>query len=215
MVLQPANLSPRDRELLEALTRHVRVLSVEQIAAHWFTPTANPKRAASRRLRALEARGMIEMFSMAARPITAPSRPLIRWESGNGQPDFGDLARTLAQRWTQPAIPTACIIASAPAGTWLGGDGGRRPRRSEISHDLLLGAIHLNWRRVNREPDAEWISESRLRRLGFGDQTRLPDAIVDICGARHVVEIGGEYSAAKLLEFHEFCVEQGLSYELW
>ena len=216
MVLQRSNLTPRDRDLLVALTRAVRVLSVNQIAAHWFAAAADAGRAATRRLGLLQERGFVEVFQMPACPeVAIPVCPLTEWEPGNAAPDFVSLARTLAQRWTQPAAPVSCVVATSASGTWLGGAGGRRPRRSEISHDLLLGELYLGWRRRTPDGIAEWISESRLRRLGYGDQTRLPDAMVDAGGVRRVIEVGGEYSASKLAEFHEFCATRGLSYELW
>lgn len=215
MALQRANLSPRDREILDTLTNRVRVLSVAQVAAFWFAGAADAGRAAGRRLRALADRRLIEPFNMPARPTPCPAQPLTCWRPGEAEPDFGGLSRTLAQRWTEPAKQTACVIATAAAGTWLGGHGGRRPRRSEISHDLLLGQIYLDWRRTHPDLIASWLSEARLRRLGFGDEARLPDALVDHAGERCVVEVGGEYSPPKLAEFHEFCASRGLSYGLW
>ncbi len=215
MVLQRSNLTPRDRDLLVVLTRAVRVLSVDQIAAHWFAAATDAGRAATRRLGVLQERGLIDVFRMPARAVVVPSRPVAEWGPGNAAPDFVLLARMLAQRWTQPASPVSCVVATSASGTWLGGDGGRRPRRSEISHDLLLGELYLAWRRRTPDGIAEWISESRLRRLGYGDQTRLPDAMVDAGGIRRVIEVGGEYSASKLAEFHEFCAKRGLPYELW
>lgn len=215
MALNRANLTPRDHDILDALTLRVRVMSIRQIAGTWFGRTADPARHAARRLLALEAAGLIEQHSMPARPELLLAQPLVNWQPGTEPPDFDNLAYTLEIRWKAPAVPTDIVIASRAAGNWMGGSGGRLPRRSEVSHDLTLARLYLAWRLRGPRAGRRWISESSLRQEGFGEDDRLPDAIVEEDGRRCVIELGGAYSAAKLRDFHEFCLENEWPYELW
>ncbi|TWT44467.1 hypothetical protein RAS1_08820 [Phycisphaerae bacterium RAS1] len=214
MEFNRANLTDRDRDLLDALTLRVRVLAVKQIAAEWFGRTAEPVKNARRRTNELARSGLVECFTAQVRPPLRLTQPIACWKPGDPPPRLAPLSGRLLKRWTAPVAATGLVVATRSAGRWMGGDGGRRPRRSEASHDLTVAAVYLNWRR--RAPkEAEWQSEARLRRLGFGDQTRLPDAMVEIDGVRTVIEIGGAYSTEKLAEFHEFCWREGLPYEIW
>lgn len=215
MGLVRSDLTPRDRELLDTLTQRVRVLTRAQVARTWYAQTAAPERNADRRLRDLAARGLVERFVMSARPELILSQPLVCWVPGQPAPDFDRLAYRLEARWTAPAVPTHLVVASRAAGAWLGGSGGRRPRRSEVSHDIALAGLFL--RRVAARPALRglWLSEARLRCLGYGEQARLPDALIQNDQRCTAVELGGVYSAQKLAAFHEFCAGRDLGYELW
>lgn len=214
MEFNRANLTDRDRDILDALTLRVRVLAVEQIAAEWFGRTADPVKNARRRARELVQLGCVECFTAPVRPPLELTEPLVRWAPREPAPNMQRVSGRLLKRWTAPVAPALLVVATRTAGRWLGGEGGRRPRRSESSHDLTVAAVYLGWR--SRAPEAaEWISEARLRAQGFGDQIRLPDAMVQLDGVRTVIEIGGAYSTEKLTEFHEFCWREGLPYEIW
>lgn len=215
VALNRANLTSRDLEILDALTLRVRVLSVSQIALTWYDRTAEPARQAARRLAVLEAAGLVVRLSMPARPELVLDRPLVIWEPGLQSPEFDRLAYGLETRWSAPAVPTDMVMASRAAGTCMGGYGGRRPRRSETSHDLTLARLYLSWRGRNPSGDRSWISEAALRQEGFGNEDRLPDAMVEEHGRRRAIELGGVYGATKLRDFHEFCDGHGLPYELW
>jgi hypothetical protein len=213
--LNAFNLTTRDRSIVETLTLRVRVLSVRQIARHWFAGQANATESALRRLSRIEAAGLIEQFSAFARPEPIMEGPVIRWSPGCEIPNFEAVSYRLVSRWDEPAVLTKICIATMVGGSLAGGYGGRRPRPSEVSHDICLTAIYL--RRIVSDPttSAKWLSEARLRSLGFGDHTRLPDAIIEEHGVRTVIEFGGSYSGAKLRDFHDFCVEEALAYEIW
>ena len=215
MVPSGLNLSDRDLDLLDALTLRIRVLSIAQVARHWFGTLRDPVQQATRRLSTLQRAGFIEPVSMSARPELHLALPLATWTPGDGEPRFEHLASTLDARWREPATPTAIIIASRKAGHARGGCGGRWPRRSEVSHDLTLAGLYLAWQQNRPSRGEEWISEARLRMAGFGDEDHLPDAMIEQAGRRRVIELGGAYSAAKLRDFHRFCAERDLPYELW
>lgn len=208
-------ITDRDRAILDSLVRRIRVLSVGQVARTWFEATRDPGRFATRRLRLLEQAGLIERYEELVRPELSFKTPLASWKPGRTEPAFSRLATQLASRWQQPVRRTPVLIATKAAGTKLGGHGGRRPRRSEVSHDLSLAGLFLHL--LETEPDvaATWTSEAGLRRLGFGAKTKLPDALVHRESRPTVIELGGIYAASKLQEFHGFCQTHGLAYEIW
>ncbi len=208
-------LTTRDRELLAALARDVRVASVAQIARAWFADSPEPVRSAERRMRDLSAAGLIERFAMLVRPELELHAPLVRWRVEDPAPDFARLATRLAARWSAPLVRTPLVIASRAGGVQFGGAGGRRPRLSEVSHDVSLAAVYFKRFLKLRSSSAVWYSEARLATLGFGDRKRLPDAMIEDGAVRTVIELGGTYSAVKLVAFHAFCEREKMNYELW
>lgn len=215
MVLVRSNLTPRDREILDVLTRRVRVLSAAQVGRTWFADTSAPIGNALRRLRQLEQAGLVERFTVLAHPELELQRPLATWRPRQSPPDFARLSYRLVSRWREGVVDTPAVIASRAAGHWLGGSGGRRPRTGEASHDLSLSGVFLHWRAAHPGREASWISEAGLRRLGYGEGRRLPDAMIIDGEHRCVIELGGAYGSDKLQDFHQFCASQGLPYELW
>lgn len=215
MGLRRFNLTDRDRQIVETLALRVRVLTVEQIARTWFGSNGDPVREAGRRIRRLESHGLVERFTALARPELPLRAPLWSWTPGHAPPCCTALATQLARRWRAPLVATRLVVATKAAGVSIGGAGGRRPRASELSHDITLAAVYLN--RLGRlAADGDnWISEARLPGLGYGDHACLPDAVVESHGRQAAVEVGGAYSARKLAKFHEFCEERRLPYELW
>lgn len=213
--MKRTGLTSRDLAIIDTLTLRIRVLSIDQIARKWFAETSNPRRSALRRVAGLVEAGAVERYDAHARPELVLTRPMIIWMPGSPAPEFERVSYQLAARWRVPAVPVTVVIASRDAGSWTGGYGGRRPRRSELSHDLSMARIYLNWMQRDPTPTARWISEATLRRHGFGERGTLPDALVDEAGKRRVIELGGVYGARKLREFHRFCATRGLTYELW
>ena len=207
-------LTDRDEAILETLTHRVRMLSAEQVARTWFGNSADPVRLARSRLRQLQEAGYLDRLDALARPELELEEPLFRWEPGEAEPDFAALSRRCSGRWSQPVERTSLYVASSRAGVLYGGSGGRSPRLSEVSHDLSLAGLYLRHFRPNGHR-VEWTSEASLIRMGYGDQSRVPDALVTENGSSRAIELGGTYSSAKLEDFHAFCTEEALAYELW
>jgi len=70
---------------------------------------------------------------------------------------------------------------------------------------------------LDRDPSIRrfWLSEARLRQLGYGDGVFLPDAMIVSGESRTVIEFGGSYSHGKVARFHESCADEALPYEIW
>lgn len=208
-------LTSRDRELLDTLVVRVRVLTLAQVARIWWHSTANPKRQTRQRLTRLEAGGWVETFNATARPELALAGPLATWKQGCEEPDMDALAYALKVRWQESAKVQPMVTATLQAGKLFGGDGGRKPRASETTHDLHLASIYLKLRSENAKLASTWRSEARLAKERTDGVGKVPDAMVIDRGQRRVIEFGGSYSARKLREFHTYCAQRKWAYEIW
>jgi hypothetical protein len=210
-------LSARDRDILFTLTHRVRCLSVEQVGRTWWSTAKTPTKDAARRLTVLAKEGLIERFATLARPELELAEPVCNWSPDSPRPDFGKIAYLLKTRWrdAQPRR-TSLVIATRQAVLLLGGQGDRRPRASETTHDLHLAAIYLRLVAAEDKRAKRWVSEAALYSQGWGRNARLPDAMILAKRGPHtVVEFAGEYSKRKLIEFHDEFSNRGLCYELW
>ena len=207
------SLRGRDLDILEVLSRRVRMLSLDQVAATWWGSTRNATANASRRLSALEGRGLVRRMQAMAHELPELEEPLFAWQPGERTPNLPAVAYRLERRWSSPIRPTVLVAATRSAGSWLGGGGGRRPRESEISHDLGLAALYLRFR--DREPAraASWVPEDLFDPEeidGF-----VPDAVVREGDRPTLIEFAGAYKKERLQKLHESCERAALPYELW
>lgn len=215
MPIATCKLTDRDMEILELLTKRVRVLSLEQVAREWWARQARASENASRRLSTLEQGGLIHRFSGFAHPELPLEKPVATWSPGSPSPDFGNLSYRLRTRWTDPLRMTQAFIGTKLAAGQFGGNGGRVPRPSELSHDLHLAGVFFKLRRSDPAKSRTWLSEASQYAKGGGRDERLPDAVVGKGRHRTAIEFGGAYSKAKLIEFHEHCAASDLPYEIW
>jgi hypothetical protein len=208
-------ISTRDRLLLDTITRRVRIVSIAQAARTFWSHTAHPDANALRRIAALQTAGLVHHFTVMAHPELPLASPLLRWSPDAPEPDFGALSHRLKVRWTEPPRPTRVVMATPSAGTWLGGRGGRHPRPSEATHDLHLAAVYLTILRHAPDRAHFWLSEAQLQAGGAGRNEKLPDAMISSPTEQTVIEFGGAYPKYKLREFHAYCSDRGLAYEVW
>lgn len=208
-------LTTRDREILEVLTRRVRLLTLPQIARTWWSGK-HAAQSAKRRLQELQSRGLLEAFTAYAHPELSLLHPVYDWTPGRDAPNFGALSYQLVSRWIEPHAPVPAVIATREAGVSFGGYGGKRPKRVEENHDVHLAAVFLRLRATSPQLAECWQSEETIRRSRpNAPGEKLPDAIVRFNGGQKVVDFGGEYSAEKLESFHRWAEEKALPYEFW
>ncbi len=205
-------LQPRDREILETLTRRVCVLSIRQIARTWWSESHQAERRAWRRVRQLERDGWVEVIRAMAHPELPLQHPHTIWYPGKAPANFGKLAGRLQERWNQPEVSTPCVVGTEQAGAAFSGHGGRAPQDSEVTHDVHLAAVYLLMRRELPTRAASWVGEAALP---VGQGIKVPDALVCDGRQRTAIEFGGSYDHVKLSDFHGYCESQGRGYELW
>ncbi|HWL93116.1 MAG TPA: hypothetical protein VNT79_06250 [Phycisphaerae bacterium] len=209
------NLTARDEQIFWTLTHRLRLLSVRQVARTWWK-TNHPASAVSR-LRQLADAGLVEVENVMAHPEVQLAAPVLAWQPGDDEPDFGAVAYRLKSRWTKAPIPTPLVHATRAAVGMFGGyTGGRGPRPSEATHDLHLAQVFLSLQAGDPQLAKRWVSENELYADGRGRNERLPDALIR--GRRageppRIVEFGGSYSKAKLADFHRELSAN--SYEIW
>lgn len=209
-------LTVRDNELLQALSLRLRCLSVVQIAAHWWATNSDAIGNARRRLRLLEVCGFLTIQSVLARELPHLEAPVLTWSPGDATPDFAPIAYHLKKRFVNPVTATPIAVVTRSAASRFGGHAGRVPRPSEASHDLGLGSVYLSLLRKHPARARCWIPEASLVAGRAAIHRKVPDALIrPRRGPEVIIEFGGEYSKAKLEEFHDECCSRRRGYELW
>lgn len=213
---EPVALTERDRAILTALTRKVRLLTIAQIARTWWDGNADPERNAKRRLAELERSGLVRSISISAHPELPLPYPEFVWKPGEPEPEFAPLSYRLQSRWVLPASVVVAVVGTKLSANLFGGKITRLPREDEQNHDVHLGALYLRFLKLFPEQAEAWLSEELIRRTRPQRRgEKLPDALVELNGRKHVVEFGGAYSKDKLKRFHGFCRWKRYSYEIW
>jgi hypothetical protein len=208
-------LTARDREILEALTRRVRVMTITQIARTWWVTSKHSDANARDRMAALEARGLITKQRALAHPEILVEEPLVRWAPFLPQPNFGKVSYQLQTRWTKPSVMATVISATSQAANQFGGHGGRPSRDVERTHDIHLAAVFLRYRAQSPSLLQHWVFEEQIRRERGHTNEMLPDVMLRDPASPRAVEFGGSYPKAKLEAFHAYCKEKRLHYEIW
>ena len=206
-------LTPRNLDVLETLTRRVRLLSLQQVARIWW-PDGHSTAGAIRRCDSLSADGWIERHVINAHPQLA-IRPLSVWNPGEDEPEFAVLSQLCRTRWSLAAVPTPVIVATPRAANLFGSTSRGLPAVEHRNHDLRLAQVYVHYRRQQPRLAAQWLGEHALPKAGY--RLKDPDAfLVDTAGrVRRVIESAGRYDIEQLESFHEHCVESDLPYELW
>jgi hypothetical protein len=207
-------LGGRDREILTALTQKVRLIGFRQLANHHFGgDPANTRR----RLRILQAAGLIVRATVMARSIPILLQPVWAWSPGDSVPDMGIIANRVQSRWRKRAT-RACqaILATPHAAQLVGGHAtGHLTREMQATHDLGVTAVYLFLERAHSPRAEAWRGEDVFAHTRHGE--KRPDAfLVNATGAvQSVIEFGGDYGPERLRAFHEDCASRELPYEVW
>ena len=203
----------RDLDLVETLTRRVRLLTFEHVRVGWWSETTSP-RTAQERLSLLVKAGLLQRTVANVRCL-AVSRPLHVWRPGGKRPNANRVSEQAHRRWPVMATPTELLSATKLAANLFGSTAGRFPKLEHRDHDVLLGSVFV-WYRCQHPHEARlWIGEDTRPKAGF--RVKDPDAFLMDTNGRtvRVIESAGSYSPRQVESFHQHCVEHELSYELW
>ena len=101
----------RDLDIIETLTRRLRLLAIEQIARIWW-PRAGSRRVIRRRLRVLADANLIHRTIANVHPLLDVSRPLAQWSPGDDEPDFWKVSQDAKNRWQSASRPHEVFFAT-------------------------------------------------------------------------------------------------------
>lgn len=204
-------LTGRDEALLDCLTGRFRLITPALLVRLWGCSEACVRR----RLRALDAAGLVLTARVQARPLLDLTGPLICWEPGGPEPDFGRVSYRLKARWREPPVTTTVYLAGRRAAHLFGGSGGRLDYPLQATHDLHVAAIYARLAETDPARLERWRGEETLRR--GRKRGKIPDAVlVDDRGRpTRAIEFGGSYGPARVRVFHRVCANARLAYELW
>lgn len=204
----------RDLDIVETLTRRVRILSFEQLKRIWW-PHAGSRRVVRRRLRQLVTAGLIGRKIINVHPLLPITEPLARWSRETVTPKFDRVAKAAKARWTEPAVPSEVFFATKLAANLFASTSHGLPPLTQRNHDLLLGQVYVFYRTTRPEQATRWVGEDVMAKAGY--RVKDPDAfLVDEAGRfERVIESVGAYSVKQIASFHRHCFEYELPYELW
>lgn len=204
--------SDRDLEIVDALTCRVRVLSFAQICEGW---SCVRDRGVRQWLLRLVDAGLLRRLVWNVHLPPTGITPLFTWKFGTPSPDFTALTNQVRGRWNQEAEPCEVFVAAKAAAKLFGSTAGSIPPTHHRNHDLLLGAAFVHYRCWLPELVEYWRGEDAMPMAE--KSVKNPDAfLIDKDDRpRRVIESAGRYSREQLEEFHRYCVESRLSYELW
>jgi len=212
--MEPATWTRRDLAIVEALTVKVTVLTLSQIASHWWQPSKRRRENASRRLLAMERSGLLERRLMNGHPLLQATKPLASWQPGCDAPDPDAVAKLTHARWKEAPIPYV-VYSASPLAANLFGSYHAKPVPMQLTHDLHLGEVYLLYRSEQPDEAERWVGEHVFGKAGF--HVKDPDAFIcDKQGkAERVIEHSGRYSRDQIWDFHIHCKDRDLPYELW
>lgn len=205
--------TPRDLDIVETLTRRVRLLSFAQLQRGWWSETTSPRTVQDRLSRLVKA-GLLQRTVANVRCLTV-TRPLHVWRPGGKRPHAVRVSQQAHRRWPRTAAPTELFFATKLAANLFGSHAGRFPKLEHRDHDLLLGDVFVFYRRQRPTEAPLWNGEDTRPKAGF--RVKDPDAfLLDANGKTvRVIESAGSYSPRQVESFHQHCVEHELAYELW
>ena len=209
-------MTPREEEILAAITNCVRAMSVEQIARTWWTSTDWGRSRAKSTMRRLASEGWLQLQQALSRPVSELVAPLLTWQPYDCDPDFLTLSRSLHRRAKAAANSIEVVFATKKGASLFGIGSMPKITLTQMTHDLHVTEIFLNYRRHGLSSD-RWIGEDNL--LFSWPVQQRPDAVLrSVAGSIYrAVEYGGDYSPERLLELHGAFSSppHRLAYEIW
>jgi len=207
-------VNSHEQHIVRVLAERVRVFTVGQIAATWWTDTRWGRSRASAAMRSLADEGWLHVQQALSRPIQLFDTPLVAWRPGEGRPELAAVARSLHRRAMVDAKPVNVAFATTRAATLF--CSGRAPSvtLTQMTHDLNVAELFLHYLRSGL-PEDRWMSEDRLPR-DWPIKAR-PDALVrNVTGEIvRALEYGGDYPESRLAELHQGLSSIHLAYEIW
>lgn len=204
----------RELDIVETLTRRVRLLSLSQLGRVWW-PEASSHRVVRLAMRRLLHAELILRSVINAHPLLVIKGPLLAWMPGQDAPDSTAIGNRIKSRWHGAAEPIEVYWPSPLAANLFGSTARDLPALLHRDHDLLLSEVYVLYRTQRPQLATRWLGECVFPQSGF--RLKDPDAFLfgDDGRPARVIESAGRYGVAQVESFHEHCLEHDLPYELW
>lgn len=202
--------SNESTELLQMLTNKVRVVTPGQLVA------ANSLWS-QRRVNRLVNAGLLAMTNLTVAVLDAGGEPYASWQPSQPMPNAGAISYLGRCRIHEtPTENVQVVWATSNAVKTVGGVGGKLRQPWQIQHDLGVASVYLHYR--NHYPDLalRWIGEDIYRRdLVRQSREKVADAFLMTATGRieRAIELVGDYSTARLREFHDYWSRRHVAYE--
>jgi hypothetical protein len=208
------HLTIRDLDLLDVLTRRVRLLTLSQIAELWW-PDGKNQQCPRRRMEALARSELIEIHRVNTHPLLPVTTPLVMWKPGDERPNVEHVAERCRTRWNRAAVPVTVCVASPKTAHLIGSTAHGMPPQVHRDHDLRLASVYAAYRKYQPELASLWMGVHSLPKAGF--RIKDPDASLRNADGTviRVIESAGRNSASQIQKFHHHCEAHELPYELW
>jgi transposase len=183
-------------EILHLLTHKVRLMADSQVAQMRGVSI----KVARQGMQRLEERGLLELQTAMIHPPLHITGPLVDWrpDACSPEPDWQALSWQTESRWKKSPVRALIAWATKKGRQYTGGPiGGRPPRQLEISHDISVTELYLQFHNTNPEAAASWIPEDALTEFRSGQ--KIPDAVICENGEKIILELAGKYYSAKRL----------------
>lgn len=209
-----AKWSAAELDIVETLTRRVKLLSSEQLfdKCRSALGTFDSVQVALGRLR--EA-GLLHQAVVNAHPRVKVTAPLATWKPTDPQPNSMALAKRAKARWNQAVRPTQVYWASARAANLFGSSSTPSPSIAQRDHDLLLGEVYVFFCTHRTSSIHRWVCEAAAPKSGPGKRNADAFLCSDDGRTTCAIESAGRSSREQIECFHQHCAAHVLPYELW
>jgi hypothetical protein len=205
--------TPLEIDIMDVLTRRVRLLSDAQIFELWPSSYGAPD-ALARAIGRLSAGNLLRCTTVTAHPRLSIDSPVASWEPTQAKPSITVTMRRIRRRWTEAATPIRVYWASRQASNLLGTFAAGCPLFMRRDHDLLLGEVFIHYRKCRPDLAQHWLGEAAVPKADSGMTN--PDALLFSDGhPTCAIESGGHSSREQVESFHNLCAERALAYEIW
>lgn len=207
-------MTERDVNLLEALTIRVPLLTTVQIAERWW-PCVRSLRVARGRLAELRKAGWVKRAIVNVQPVTCASSPLVAWKPGTDAPDTIATAQRASSRWASPSQPTEVWFATEQAAYLIGSTARGLPPLEQRDHILRLAEVYFHYLQEQPELASLWTGRHALAKAGCEQKDVDAQLRNDAGRVLRLIHVAGRWQSRQVEDFHEYCAQWHLSYELW
>ena len=208
------DITSQDLDILQTLTRRVRLLSADQARRIWW-PRQVTGHYAHRRLCQLAEARFVEIWIVNVHVSPTVRSPLAAWRPGRPTPDPLAVSEAARDRWLGAALPTQLYTASRRTANLFGSTAVGLPELNLRDHCLLLAEVYATYRARRPKLAQRWLGEAALTTDEYPINSPVAFLVDDRGEPACVIKSAGRHVPRQIEKFHTNCAEHDLPYELW